>query len=338
VDHVKTKSANKEAKIYMGLAAAPGATYGSMYLSPDEASQLVEKYFNKWPSMFGGVMLWEATFSEENQVDGMSYGKHMKKALESCAPTNPPYPTSSVVASSTMSSEVGPIGSSSAEHPMSSSDAYSTSSMDYSTASSEEYPASTSADYSASSSEHYPSASSETYSTSNMEYSTTSSEYYPTTTPDSYSTTTDDYSTEEPEEYPTSTSEEDYSTTSSEHYTTASSEQHPASTTAESSSSDTTASPSYQMTSSSSSPVSSSSTSYTNTIDGVSTSSTTSASPSASPSDCGVKGFDKSPAYNFLNDTATATFEKCSARCSADPVCVSFAFGLTQCLLYTQSV
>lgn len=246
VDHVKTKSANKEAKIYMGLAAATGATYGSMYLSPDEALQMIEKYQCKWPTMFGGVMLWEATFSENNQINGMSYGKHIKKGLTNCSCASSPPSTSSVVTSSTMSSTIVPAGSTSSRSSISA-----------------EYPTSSSGSYSTSSSVDYPASSSA--------------------------------------EYPTITS-------------------------------------SSRVTSSPSSPESSSSTSYTTTYDDMNMSSTTSASASASPSSCGVKGFDKLPAFNFLNDTATANFEKCSARCNANSACVSFAFGTTQCLLYTQTV
>lgn len=237
VDHVKTKSANKEAKIYMGLAAAATATFGDMYLSPEEAVQLVEKFQSKWPTMFGGVMLWEATFSENNQYNGMSYGKHIKMGLESCSCASKPSNTSSVVTSSTVSSTSAPT---------------------VSTSSSAEYPTSSTSDY--------PTSSSTNYFTSNS-----------------------------------------------------------------------TASPSSQISPSSSSLESSSTTSST-TYNNLTMSSTTTTSATASPSSCGVKGFDKSPAYNFLNDTISANFEKCSARCIADAACVSFGFGMTQCLLYTQTV
>jgi chitinase len=335
VDHVKTTSANKEVKIYMGLAAAPGATYGNMYLSPNEASLLIEKYLNKWPSMFGGVMLWEATFSDNNRVNEMSYVQHIKKALGDCSPISYPSPTSSAVSSSMMSSQVGPIGStltmasSSAEHSMSSAESYSYSSMEYSSTTSE----------------HYPTIRPESSSSSSMEYSTASSEEYPaSTSAESTISSSEHYHTLSSEEHPasisaqsSSASAESTASSSLEHSAT-SSEQHPASATSVFSSMETTGVSSSQVTSGSSFPQSSLVTSYTNTIDGATISSTSSASASASPSSCGVKGFDKSPAYNFLNDAATANFEKCSARCSADPVCVSFAFGLTQCLLYTQSV
>jgi PAN-like domain len=169
-------------------------------------------------------MLWEATFSQNNQVNGMSYGKNVKKGMESCSCASKPSSTSSMVISSTISPTSVPT--------------ISTSSI-------------------ASSSEHYPTNS--TFHTSHPITSSTST-------------------------------------------------------------------------------VESLSSSYMTTYDDVSMSSTASASPSASPSSCGIKGFDKSPAYNFLNDTTSANFEKCSARCAADSSCVSFAFGYTQCLLYTQTV
>jgi chitinase len=223
VDHVKSKSANPAAKIYLGLPAATAATFGSMYLSPDEAQQLIEKFQCKYPEMFGGVMLWEATFSEGNQIDGMSYGKHMKKGMENCSCASNPTSTPSTVSSTTVASASA-------------------------TASASEVP-----------------------SSSIYADKPTSSASYGTT----YNGVT-------------------ASVTSS------------ASSTA----------------------------SYGN----MTTSSATSASTSASPSGCGVKGFDKTPAFNFLNDTASANFNACSARCNANSACVSFAFGYTQCLLYAQTV
>ena len=262
VEHVQTKSANKEAKIYLGLPADTGATFGEMNLSPEEAQELIEKFQCKWPTMFGGVMLWEATFSENNQIDGMSYGQNIEKGLENCFCANEPSSTSSVMTSSTISSSSIP-----------------------------------------------------TLSTSGIE---SSSDYHPTSSSTSSSAKTS--STMSSSAVPTlSTS----STSSSLDY-------HPTSS--------STSSTSHPVTGSSSSAGSSSSTSFTTTYDDLSTSSTTSASPSSSPSSCGIKGYDKSPAYNFLNDTISATFEKCSARCVADSSCASFAFGYTQCLLYTQTV
>lgn len=289
VDHVKTKSANPQAKIYLGLAASTSATFGNMYLSPDEAQKLVEKFQCKWPTMFGGVMLWEATFSDNNQINGMSYGKNIKKGLENCSCANKPTSTSTAVTSSTMSSTSVPTASPSSVG-----------------SSSEEYPTSTSAS----------SSSSAVYPTSNT---TVSSE-----SPISTSSCTSDS-----EAYPTSDT---------------SSEEYPISTSASSSSSavypisNTTVSPEYPVTASSSSVESSSTSSHSPTYYNVTMSSTTSASATPCPSSSGVKGFDKSPAYNFLNDTMTANFVKCSARCNADSACVSFAFGTTQCLLYTQTV
>ena len=278
VDHVKTSSANKEAKIYMGLAAAAPATFGDMYLSPEEAVQLVEKFQSKWPTMFGGVMLWEATFSENNQYNGMSYGKHIKKGLESCSCATKSSSTSIVVTSSTVSSTSAPTAS--ASSPTSS---YAEFPNTISTSSSAEYPTS--------------SSSSDDPTSSSTDYFTSSSETYPTSSSEGYPTSGSAY-------YPTSNS---------------------------------TASLSSQVSPSSSSLESSSTTSFT-TYNNLTISGTTTASATASPSSCGVKGFDKSPAYNFLNDTISANFEKCSARCIADVACVSFGFGTTQCLLYTQTV
>ena len=53
---------------------------------------------------------------------------------------------------------------------------------------------------------------------------------------------------------------------------------------------------------------------------------------------CGVKGYDKIPSYNFLNDTVTGNFNGCTVRCVADTNCKSFGYGEGQCLLYAQDV
>jgi chitinase len=91
VSWVLSNSANPTAKIYMGLPAAPGAANdAAMYLDLADAQNLTDKFQSKYPSIFGGVMLWEATFSEQNQINNQSYAANMKSILteNSCATPN----------------------------------------------------------------------------------------------------------------------------------------------------------------------------------------------------------------------------------------------------------
>lgn len=175
--------------------------------------------------MFGGVMLWEATFSDNNLINGMSYAENIKKDMESCSCASQPTATSTTVTSSTLSS-------------------------------------------------------------SSILTVTTSS-------------------------------------------VSSSSESHPT---------DPTSTTSHPITTSSTYVESSSSSSHATTYDDLTASSTIDTSPSDVPASCGIRGYDKTRAYNFLNDLTYANFEKCSARCAADESCYSFAFGVAQCLLYDQSV
>jgi chitinase len=57
-----TASAN--AKLYIGIPGATGAAMTGAYLTLTELSNLVKAYYCK--ANFGGVMIWEATFAENN--------------------------------------------------------------------------------------------------------------------------------------------------------------------------------------------------------------------------------------------------------------------------------
>ncbi|KZF20453.1 glycoside hydrolase family 18 protein, partial [Xylona heveae TC161] len=63
VDFVEKYAANKALKIYIGLPAGQDAN-NNFYLTLDEVETLVAAY--KDNALFGGLMLWEATSSEEN--------------------------------------------------------------------------------------------------------------------------------------------------------------------------------------------------------------------------------------------------------------------------------
>ncbi|RAL67819.1 hypothetical protein DID88_008546 [Monilinia fructigena] len=109
------RGASTGASIYLGLLGSPLAGIATDYISPLEARSLVESFHNK--PQFGGVMIWEATYSQENtdiELDGQSYHGFVKSCLSSYAP--PPTSTSSVVSSTIISSS-----SSTSEVPITSS-------------------------------------------------------------------------------------------------------------------------------------------------------------------------------------------------------------------------
>ncbi|KAH2771085.1 Endochitinase A1 [Aspergillus fumigatus] len=93
-------SASKDAKLYVGLPASETAANQGYYLTPDEVESLVSTYMDRYPDTFGGIMLWEATASENNQIDGAPYADHMKDILLHCDPS-PPVTSSSAIPSST---------------------------------------------------------------------------------------------------------------------------------------------------------------------------------------------------------------------------------------------
>ncbi|KAF7905885.1 hypothetical protein EAF00_000164 [Botryotinia globosa] len=96
--------ASAGASIYLGLLGSPLAGTASDYISPLEAQSLIESYHHK--PQFGGVMIWEATYSQENtdaELNGDSYHGFIKSCLDPYAPP-PPTSTSSIVHSTTISS------------------------------------------------------------------------------------------------------------------------------------------------------------------------------------------------------------------------------------------
>lgn len=108
---------NSKAKIYLGLPASPSVTYDKyMYLQPDEAGQILQHFQCKYPELFGGVMVYEATASEANAVHGTPYADAVKGYLKdsSCAtkPSNtsirsaPTFPVSSVASMTNPSSAI----------------------------------------------------------------------------------------------------------------------------------------------------------------------------------------------------------------------------------------
>ncbi|KAL9101018.1 MAG: hypothetical protein Q9163_003684 [Psora crenata] len=91
-------SARSTAKLFLGLPAAPAVPYDpAMYLQPAEAKEILEYFQCKYPDEFGGVMLYEATASEGNPIDGKPYADGLKIDLQksTCARVPPPIASSS---------------------------------------------------------------------------------------------------------------------------------------------------------------------------------------------------------------------------------------------------
>ncbi|KAI1487652.1 glycoside hydrolase superfamily [Biscogniauxia mediterranea] len=78
--HFLEDTPNKDAELYVGLAASPLATTdGSGYVAPDAVQALIcdhKKQLN-----FGGVMLWDANYAVENINSGKSYCESVAEAL-----------------------------------------------------------------------------------------------------------------------------------------------------------------------------------------------------------------------------------------------------------------
>ena len=78
---VAAKSLNPNVRMSIGLPAAKAASrLGTYYLNPTEAQKLIKKFYKE--KLFGGVMLWEATFAANNKVCSTDYGTWMKNILK----------------------------------------------------------------------------------------------------------------------------------------------------------------------------------------------------------------------------------------------------------------
>lgn len=69
-------SFNPNTKVYLGLPAAPNTSVvydPKMYLQPEEANEIIKALQCEYEHEFGGVMIYEATFSQNNQIHGQSY-------------------------------------------------------------------------------------------------------------------------------------------------------------------------------------------------------------------------------------------------------------------------
>lgn len=77
---VAAKSLNKNIRMSIGLPGAKAASrLGKYWLNPTEAQKLVKKFYKQ--NLFGGVMLWEATYAVNNKICATDYGTWMKNIL-----------------------------------------------------------------------------------------------------------------------------------------------------------------------------------------------------------------------------------------------------------------
>lgn len=104
VSFLVSNSPNPNIKLYLGLPAAPAIAYDAkMYLNPTEAKSIIENFQCKYPKVFGGVMVYEATASETNSIGGKAYAKVLKEIEQDSTCGTKPV-TSSAVSSSTKAS------------------------------------------------------------------------------------------------------------------------------------------------------------------------------------------------------------------------------------------
>ncbi|KAF2747478.1 glycoside hydrolase family 18 protein [Sporormia fimetaria CBS 119925] len=206
---LKANSLNKKVKLYIGLPASEDGVESdkSSYLHPEEANLLISYYAKKHADIFGGVMLWEATLSvNNNKLCARPYGSTIKDILIGkyksgvCPPKSSTIVSSTSTSSSSSSSSTVLSTTSSPVSTTSSSVQSTTSSSTVSTtvsttASSPESSSSSSAVSSSSSAAVSSSSSTAVSSSSSLGASPTTSVYETTTgaasSTDVYETTTD---------------------------------------------------------------------------------------------------------------------------------------------------
>ncbi|KAJ5709004.1 hypothetical protein N7493_010338 [Penicillium malachiteum] len=122
-------SANPDAKLYIGLPAGEAAANAGYYLDETEVWPLISEYIQSYPDTFGGIMLWEATASENNlDARGLTYAEQMKEILYHFAPP-PPRPTPTPTPTLTITRTVVPIPAHTSSSVPSSSSVVSVSSL-----------------------------------------------------------------------------------------------------------------------------------------------------------------------------------------------------------------
>ncbi|PVH77711.1 glycoside hydrolase family 18 protein, partial [Cadophora sp. DSE1049] len=103
---IVNQGASAGAKLYLGLLGSSSAGTSGDYLTALEAQSLIDAWHSA--PQFGGVMLWEATYAENNlpsSFPGKNYYQIMKQVLNKYAPaTTAPATVCSTTVSSTRSS------------------------------------------------------------------------------------------------------------------------------------------------------------------------------------------------------------------------------------------
>ncbi|EXJ93574.1 hypothetical protein A1O1_01966 [Capronia coronata CBS 617.96] len=102
-DWLRTNSKNPNVKLFVGLPASTAAAHPQDYLDLDEVKALLNVYAcnSAYQSIFGGVMLWEATYSADNQINGESYAQNVKDLFSQLSCSSPSTTTISTATSTT---------------------------------------------------------------------------------------------------------------------------------------------------------------------------------------------------------------------------------------------
>ena len=103
IQSINDANVNPNVKLYIGLPAGTGASNSDSYvLTVPQAKTLATGLAKDFPHQFGGIMLWDATFSAQNTAyNGQSYAYNMKQILNSISGSTS---TSTTTTSTTTSS------------------------------------------------------------------------------------------------------------------------------------------------------------------------------------------------------------------------------------------
>ncbi|KAL8816013.1 MAG: hypothetical protein Q9223_004909 [Gallowayella weberi] len=105
VGFVRTSAMNKDVKLYIGLPAAPlkALAYDTaMYIAPDDVINLIDLFQCRYPKEFGGIMVFEATYSEQNLIDNKPFVDVIKGQLANNKCAKKPATSTSSTVSPTM--------------------------------------------------------------------------------------------------------------------------------------------------------------------------------------------------------------------------------------------
>jgi chitinase len=110
---LQANSFNKNIQLFLGLPGSPGAVpnHPDHYIDRDEAKQLIQEMACTRPysSSFGGVMLFDATFSVTNDapdLNGESYAANIKQIFGEISCAKPPQTTTTSTTTSTTTTTV----------------------------------------------------------------------------------------------------------------------------------------------------------------------------------------------------------------------------------------